>query len=477
MIQTFIHSTVNSNYYIYDDQRRLSLLIHPEIKKAHEQSQNVDPYYLKKYAYLKKNGFFTESTIPQFKTVDETDVLDSIIQTTQIVFEVTDSCNLNCVYCGYGKLFQVTDNRGHNNLHIENAIKLLKYVFNLKSKSCNNKLMIGFYGGEPLLNVSFMQQIIDAVNRLNENKLLDIEYSMTTNAMLVHKYLDFLITNKIHLTVSIDGNKKNHSYRVFGEKNNNSFDFVIRNIDLLKEINIGYFDKYVNFISVLHDRNTVKDIYEFIYTRYNKIPAIIELNTADCKPEKKNILDKMFHSKRESETIYQTESRNKIPKTQYETSFYRELANFIKHYSINSYIFNKANLFVKKERFFPTGTCLPFSLKMFLTVRNRLLPCEKINFRYSLGRVEDDVEIDYLEIAKKYNNYFEHAIDICKRCYSYRFCGSCIFHFTNIDKFELEDLNCEYFQDQDSFGKTLHEYFSFIEKYPYEFFSIIENTN
>lgn len=81
MIQTLIHSTVNNNYYIYDDRSRLSLLIHPEIKKVYEQFRDVDPYYLKKYAYLKKKGFFTETVVPQFKKVSEIDVLDSIIQT------------------------------------------------------------------------------------------------------------------------------------------------------------------------------------------------------------------------------------------------------------------------------------------------------------------------------------------------------------------------------------------------------------
>ena len=35
MIQTFIHSTENNNFYIYDDQSRLSMLIHPELQKAH----------------------------------------------------------------------------------------------------------------------------------------------------------------------------------------------------------------------------------------------------------------------------------------------------------------------------------------------------------------------------------------------------------------------------------------------------------
>ena len=215
--------------------------------------------------------------------------------------------------------------------------------------------MIGFYGGEPLLNMNFIQQIIDVVSQLNTNKILDIEYSMTTNATLIYKHLDFLVANKIYLTISLDGDKNNHAYRIFGKGEKNSFDTVIRNIDLIQEKYVKYFNKYVNFISVLHDRNSVKNIYEFIYSRYNKIPAIIELNMADCKPDKKDVLDRMFQSKRESETIYQNECLNKIQKTQYETSFFHELVNFVKYYNINYYVLNKISLYNKKEKYLPTG--------------------------------------------------------------------------------------------------------------------------
>lgn len=475
MIQTFIHSTENNNYYIYDDRSRLSLLIHPEIKKIHEQSNDIDSYYLKKYKYLKKHGFFTESVIPQFKKIDKIDVLESIIQTTQIVFEVTDSCNLNCTYCGYGKMFQITDERGNNNLHIENAQKLLNYIFSLKAKSNKNKLMIGFYGGEPLLNINFIQQIIEIISKLNSKNILDIEYSMTTNATLIHKHLDLLIKHKIHLTISIDGNKFNHSYRIFGKEKNNSFDKVIGNIDLIKKKDKKYFDDYVNFISVLHDRNSVKSINEFIYTRYKKIPTIIELNISDCKPEKKDFLERMFQSKRENENKYQNEELMKIKEIQKGTSFYNDLVVFLKYYNINYYIFNKTSLYNKKEKYLPTGTCLPFSLKIFLTVKNKILPCEKINFRYSLGEISDHIEIDFQEIVKKYNLYLERAANICKDCYCYKFCGSCIFHFTNIESSESKKLSCDYFQNQEQFKNNLYTYFSYLEEHPNDFFSVIEN--
>ena len=37
-MKSIIHSTENNNFYLYDTQRILSMLIHPELKKIHEKS-------------------------------------------------------------------------------------------------------------------------------------------------------------------------------------------------------------------------------------------------------------------------------------------------------------------------------------------------------------------------------------------------------------------------------------------------------
>ena len=45
-MKSIIHSTENNNFYLYDTQRILSMLIHPELKKIHEKSTdiNIDAY-------------------------------------------------------------------------------------------------------------------------------------------------------------------------------------------------------------------------------------------------------------------------------------------------------------------------------------------------------------------------------------------------------------------------------------------------
>lgn len=55
-----------------------------------------------------------------------------------------------------------------------------------------------------------------------------------------------------------------------------------------------YFKNHIRFNAVLHNRNSVKEIYEFIYGRYKKIPRIAELAFDDLKSDKKVIIINYF---------------------------------------------------------------------------------------------------------------------------------------------------------------------------------------
>jgi uncharacterized protein len=128
------------------------------------------------------------------------------------------------------------------------------------------------------------------------------------------------------------------------------------------------------------------------------------------------------------------------------------------------------------ERQLPTGTCPPFSKKIFVTSRNKLLPCEKINYKYFMGEVSETVNIDIAKITRQYNFYYNHLKKHCQVCYAYRFCGVCLFHINNIDNANTEEFVCDRFQDQMTFKNKLHRIFSFLEKHPNDFSEILENV-
>lgn len=479
MIQSIVHTSKNDNSYLYNDELRLSMLIHPQFKKICESpigvtNMDVDSYYFDKYVYLKNNNFFFDREfVDLVSEIDESTVKNCIINTPQIVFEVTDCCNLKCSYCAQGELYESYNNKSGKNISIHSAIKLLEYIFNLIPYNKKNKLGIGFYGGEPLLNINFIKNIVDIIPKLNAKKQIDVSYIMTTNATLVHKYIDFLVENKFKLLISLDGNYENNSYRVFGNTNNKTHSNVIENVDMIKRKYPKYFDDNINFNAVLHNRNSIKEIYEFIYTRYNKIPRIAELNMLYSKPDERSVLEKMFHSKQKSETEYSKEYTNHLPHS--ELFMYRELIDFLKHLSVNFYISNVTKILYNEEKYLPTSTCMPFSKKTFLTNRNQILTCERIGGNYTLGVVNQDVEIDIQSIIQQYNFYYECLKKVCQYCYAYRYCGLCMFQIDGLNKLGNKNFICKNFHDEYKFQMKLYHVFSFLEDNPSDFFEILEN--
>jgi len=61
----------------------------------------------------------------------------SLINTQQITFEVTDQCNLNCTYCGYGDFYSNHDERRNQMLSVDKAIQLIDYMNRRWSSSYN----------------------------------------------------------------------------------------------------------------------------------------------------------------------------------------------------------------------------------------------------------------------------------------------------------------------------------------------------
>ena len=132
------------------------------------------------------------------------------------------------------------------------------------------------------MNMPFIEEAVKYIEDLGLSR--KVFYSMTTNAMLLDRYMDYLVENDFHLLISLDGDKEGHGYRV-DKSGNNSFDRVIRNVKQLQNRYPDYFRSNVNFNAVLHNRNSVQSIYRFIKSQFDKTPSISELNNSGIRPD------------------------------------------------------------------------------------------------------------------------------------------------------------------------------------------------
>ncbi|GHV34160.1 radical SAM peptide maturase [Bacteroidia bacterium] len=393
----------------------------------------------------------------------------------QLTFEVTDACNLKCKYCGYGEFYEDYDVRENRNLPVEEAKLLIDYLANFWQSeynvAANRHVYISFYGGEPLLNMSFIKEIIAYIEHLNiENR--HFSFSMTTNAILLDKFMDFIVEKDFSLLISIDGNSKNNAYRV--DKSGNAvFDKIVKNIDLLQNNYPEYFLRKVNFNSVLHNKNSVEEIYRFFKEKYDKIPSIGELNNMGIRKEKEKEFMQTY--KNQMEDLYQSEHYNEIEKDMFiKSPSYQSVCTFLHQYS--NFVYKDYNelLYGKSEaNTWISGTCLPFGKKMFVTVNGKILPCERIGHQFALGQIsENRIELDFDKIAEKYNQYFAKIEKQCENCCGKKSCIQCIFNLENLE----EKPVCQGFMNKEDFDNYVSANMVFLSEHPEDYYRIMEEV-
>ena len=61
----------------------------------------------------------------------EEQIFSKLVNLEQLTFEVTDACNLNCKYCGYGSLYSTHEKRENIFMDFEMAKKIIDYLYNI----------------------------------------------------------------------------------------------------------------------------------------------------------------------------------------------------------------------------------------------------------------------------------------------------------------------------------------------------------
>lgn len=434
--------SLRGNLYYYNVYAKSIGLLHPAMEHIWEydteDTVNYQEYYRKKVAYWKKCHVMEEAE-PSigYGCVCAEDIMKEFINTNQIVFEVTNHCNMKCKYCGYGLLYDNYDERDTVHMSFDVAKTLLIYLKKYWNTELNlyyhQNIFISFYGGEPLLNFNLIKQIVTYLNN-NPVESKKFTFSMTTNALLLDKYMDFIVENKFRLLISLDGGATNNSYRTY-KNGKTTYDRVIYNVKLLKDKYPDYFSKYVDFNSVLHDRNSVIEAATCIYNEFEKLPGISELNTNGVKSEKKDLFYEIF--KDTGDDFDKTEFPKKLENVFKQSPSYHDISDIVYYLSTNVYNKSFSDILMDRQvinKKIPTGTCIPFSRKIFISATGLIYPCERIGNDFEFGKIEDKLQIDYSAIASMFNILLTKYAQMCDTCYEKLNCQKCIIADTKDNK-------------------------------------------
>ena len=177
-------------------------------------------------------------------------------------FYITKKCNMMCSYC-----FE-----GNHNVDEDMTLDTIKdglSAFNSfldEEKDKNYELIkINFFGGEPLIKFDLIKDSYSYIHKLIKQKNKRLKVTINTNGTLLDdEKIDWIINNKVHIYLSIDGLKEqNDKNRIF-KNGKGTFDIVIEKLmTLLKKADDEYIEKYLTILVTVTNDN-IKQVEELV---------------------------------------------------------------------------------------------------------------------------------------------------------------------------------------------------------------------
>lgn len=115
------------------------------------------------------------------------------------IFVASLRCDHSCPYC---QVSRQTEDKNAFDMSEETAEKSLNLVFESPAKA----IKIEFQGGEPLLNFSLIQHVVESAKRRNQVAGRDLQFVIATNlSQLTNEMLAYADKHGIHFSTSLDG--------------------------------------------------------------------------------------------------------------------------------------------------------------------------------------------------------------------------------------------------------------------------------
>lgn len=118
-----------------------------------------------------------------------------------LILIATRKCNLRCSYCSVAKK--------NISMNEETARKAV-LLFLSSLRRTDKRILIRFFGGEPLLNFSLVKCVVELAKKEAKRRKIKVNFDLTTNGLLLNKekIAFFKKHPEIELIVSLDGNRE-----------------------------------------------------------------------------------------------------------------------------------------------------------------------------------------------------------------------------------------------------------------------------
>lgn len=402
--------SLNGNGFIYDSE--CGLLIADKCYNE-EMINNMKKKYYTIYSEMNKEYFLSEKNNMQIRS---------------LCLILTNQCNFRCKYCINSDMYQYSKGYDNNCMSydiIDQALKL--YVENYKEciiKNPNNKFVILFYGGEPLLQLDKIKYVVEKVEKYY--KIKEAIYGVTTNGYLIKRSLvTYFSKHNFFINISLDGYEEIHDLNRVTVDGEPTHKVIINNIN--ETLDLLPVEKYGLLLTLDYQVSPAKMNNYFLENPH-----------LDQRISRINLV-----------SGYNTDYYNKNPK--YEM-YMEEIQQLFKQYRNKEKATNFTNKFfeakfryIEKRMQFSETTCSvcnPMSAKLTVATDGTLHICEKINPNYSIGNVFEGID---KEVALQYyQNLVQLRKENCKNCEVNGLCNICYASINGKgDSFEINDDFCD----------------------------------
>lgn len=149
----------------------------------------------------------------------------------------SSKCNLKCKYCFYHSIADARDIKDYGFMSIDTLKEIVNKIDDYcRGGNCN----LGFQGGESMLvGIEYYKALIKYINESKYGTKFNI--SIQTNGTLINdEWAKLFKENDFLVGVSLDGTKEIHNLNRVNYLNEDTFNSVIKGINLLKKYDVNF---------------------------------------------------------------------------------------------------------------------------------------------------------------------------------------------------------------------------------------------
>ncbi|MGI6048506.1 MAG: radical SAM protein [Petrimonas sp.] len=427
MNKPYVHllDTIYGNY-VFEVNQNILFTVDNEIYKELKSVLNTpvfegySAHQETLFAPLLKQGYLSDKRVEKIEhpsTRKLKALLDRKLET--LTLQVTQGCNLRCSYCIYSeKNNEKQRTHSSQTMSFQTAKKAIDFFFDHAIDT--EEVVIGFYGGEPLVAFDLIKRIAKYVKEISVGKT--VYYTITTNGTLMtDEIIDFLVKNNVILLVSVDGPEEIHDLnRRFAKTGEGSFQTIRENLLRIKNTDEEYF-KRIAVNMVIDPQND----YDLINSIFQDNPELEQLTITgtlmdDFYSNQKTIESPMYVIRdRYEKTLAILEDLGEIAGVKISPRG-REYVG-----SLNASIDIKRKTVSLAETSAPSGTCIPGQSKLFVNVFGICYPCERVSETsevMQIGNIYDGFDLDKVNAILNLGQLTE---DTCRDCWCFTNCKIC----------------------------------------------------